>query len=66
MIAGEQVPVVFEGQGRAAFLGKHAETRPEPHPVPERHVEQLDEYLANIFPYPLIEDADEELTVMMR
>ena len=60
VVAGVDVAVPLHRQGRAAGGGVDAQARGLAVPVAQGDVEQLHEDLADVAPYPVFEDADEE------
>ena len=66
MVATIEIAIVLDGQRRAALFREDAEARSEAHPVPQGHVEQLDEDAADVLANPFVENGAEESAVLFR
>ena len=64
VITGIQVASVLHGQGVAAGRGKDTQGGWRADPRGQRHVKNLDKYLAHIPPDPFVKDRDQKTTVL--
>ena len=65
VITGEEITVVFHGQGRAAGLFKNAEARPMACIASKRNIKNLHEDPAHIMPHPLLKYLNQKSAVLL-
>ena len=63
VIAGVDIPVVFHRHGGAAGGAEDAEAASHSHRVTQCDIKDLDEYLADILPYPFVENGGQEFSI---